>query len=104
VGAKIRDRIACTMRHVVVQEEKHARRGRGGSGAKGWRRLAHRAARAVRAAWSGRAALVPTAEVVLTSTLLVTGAAQRVAPNILSIAQWQRLLGGKLYAPLSRVA
>lgn len=52
---------------------------------------------------AGEAALVPTAEVVPTSTLLVTGAALRVAPNILSIAHWERLLGGQLYAPLSRV-
>jgi hypothetical protein len=51
---------------------------------------------------AGEAALVPTAEVVLTSTLLVTRAAQRVAPNILSIVHWDRLLGGELYAPLSR--
>jgi hypothetical protein len=41
--------------------------------------------------------------VVQTSTLLVTGAAARVAPNILSIAHWDRLLGGALYAPLSRL-
>jgi len=33
----------------------------------------------------------------------VTGAALSVAPNILSIAHWDRLLGGALYAPLSRV-
>ena len=52
---------------------------------------------------TGEAALVPTAEVVPTSTLLVTGAASRVAPNILSIAHWDRLLGGALYAPLSRL-
>ena len=52
---------------------------------------------------AGEAALVPTAEIVLTSTLLVTGAAERVATNILSIAHWERLLGGELYAPLSRV-
>jgi len=52
---------------------------------------------------TGEAALVATAEVVATSTLLVTGAASRVAPNILSIAHWHRLLGGELYAPLSRV-
>ena len=52
---------------------------------------------------TGEAALVPTAEVVQTSTLLVTGAAARVAPNILSIAHWDRLLGGALYAPLSRL-
>ena len=38
-----------------------------------------------------------------TSTLLVMGAALQVAPNILSIARWGRLLGGALYAPLSRV-
>jgi RHS repeat-associated protein len=52
---------------------------------------------------TGAAALAPTAEVVQTSTLVVTGAASRVAPNILSIAHWDRLLGGALYAPLSRL-
>jgi hypothetical protein len=40
--------------------------------------------------------------VVRTSTLVATGAASRVAPNILSVAHWERLLGGELYAPLSR--
>jgi hypothetical protein len=40
--------------------------------------------------------------VVPTSTLLATGAALQVAPNILSISHWARLLGGELYAPLSR--
>jgi hypothetical protein len=40
--------------------------------------------------------------VVRTSTLVATGAASRVAPNILSVAHWDRLLGGELYAPLSR--
>jgi hypothetical protein len=40
----------------------------------------------------------PTAEVVRTSTLVATGAASRVAPNILSVAHWDRLLGGELYA------
>ena len=49
---------------------------------------------------TGEAALAATAEVVPTSTLLVTGAASRVAPNILSIAHWDRLLRGALYAPL----
>jgi hypothetical protein len=48
-------------------------------------------------------ALVPRAEAVPTSTLLATGEASRVAPNILSIAHWERLLGGELYAPLSRL-
>ena len=52
---------------------------------------------------TGEAALVPTASPVPTSTLLVTGTALPVAPNILSIAHWNRLLGGELYAPLSRV-
>ena len=56
---------------------------------------------------TGEAAPVATASVVPTSvptsTLLVTGAALSVAPNILSIAHWDRLLGGALYAPLSRV-
>ena len=33
----------------------------------------------------------------------MTGAALQVAPNILSIAHWDRLLGGALRAPLSRV-
>lgn len=37
------------------------------------------------------------------STLLVTGAALSVAPNILCLALWDRLFGGELYAPLSRV-
>jgi hypothetical protein len=41
--------------------------------------------------------------VVPASTLVATGAAAQVAPNILSVAQWERLLGGELYAPLSRV-
>jgi hypothetical protein len=41
--------------------------------------------------------------VLSTTALLETGAALRVAPNILSIAHWERLLGGELYAPLSRV-
>lgn len=45
----------------------------------------------------------PTAETVRTSSLVATGAASRVAPNILSIAHWERLLGGELYAPLSRL-
>ena len=56
---------------------------------------------------TGEAALVALASAVPTSvptsTLLVTGAALPVAPNILSIAHWDRLLGGALYAPLSRV-
>ena len=52
---------------------------------------------------TGEAALVPTTEAVPTRALLETGAASLVAPNILSLAHWQRLLGGELYAPLSRL-
>ena len=47
--------------------------------------------------------IAPTAEVVRTSALVATGAAARVAPNILSIAHWERILGGELYTPLSRL-
>jgi len=54
-------------------------------------------------AGTGEAALLPPANVVETSELVATGAAVQAAPNILSIAHWQRLLGGELYAPLSRV-
>jgi hypothetical protein len=43
---------------------------------------------------------VPPAD---TSELCVTGAAKRIGPNILSVAHWNRLLGGELYAPSSRV-
>jgi hypothetical protein len=52
---------------------------------------------------TGEASLVARAEVVPTSALLASGEASRVAPNILSIAHWERLLGGELYAPLSRL-
>ena len=52
---------------------------------------------------TGEAAFVASASAVPTSALLVTGAALQVAPNILSIAHGDRLLGGALYAPLSRV-
>ena len=52
---------------------------------------------------AGEAAFVATASAVPTSTLLVTGAALQVVPNILSIAHRDRLLGGALYAPPSRV-
>jgi hypothetical protein len=38
-----------------------------------------------------------------TSTLTASGAAEQVAPNVLSMAHWQRLHDGELYAPLSRV-
>lgn len=48
-------------------------------------------------------AIAPSAETVRTSTLVATGAASSVAPNILSIAHWERLLGGELYSPISRL-
>ncbi len=48
-----------THRIAVIQEEEHDRRGKGGSGAKGWRRLAHRAA-LPRAIGSGEAIEPPS--------------------------------------------
>lgn len=59
--------------------------------------------RPVPSAQSGRGEAAAATEVVAISTLLVTGAASQVAPNILSVAHWDRLLGGELYAPLSRL-
>jgi hypothetical protein len=50
----------------------------------------------------GRALLV-VPETLPTSTLTASGAAEQVAPNVLSIAHWKRLHDGELYAPLSRV-
>lgn len=50
----------------------------------------------------GQAAFVLRAAV-LTSSLTESGVAERVAPNILSIAHWERLGDGELYAPLSRL-
>ena len=47
--------------------------------------------------------LVAVADVVTTSSLFATGLATAVAPNILTIAHWERLLGGMLYVPLSSV-
>ena len=52
---------------------------------------------------TGEAALVARPDVLAISTLLETGDAAQVAPNILSIAHCNRILGGELYAPLSRV-
>ncbi len=52
---------------------------------------------------TGEAALVPTTELVPTRALLETGAASQVAPNILSVPHWARLVGGELYAPMSRL-
>jgi len=42
-------------------------------------------------------------EALPTQTLTESGHAERAGPNILSVAHWQRLLGGELYASSSRV-
>jgi hypothetical protein len=52
---------------------------------------------------TGEAAVVARADPVPSSTLTMTAEALQVGPNILSIAHWERLLGGQLYAPLSRM-
>jgi len=43
------------------------------------------------------------AATVATATLTTNGAAEHVAPNVLSIAHWDRLLEGELYASSSRL-
>lgn len=52
----------------------------------------------------GRAAfifdVVPAAT---TATLTMTGAAKQLAPNVLSLAHWDRILQGELYATSSRI-
>jgi hypothetical protein len=50
-----------------------------------------------------RTSLLPSRRGARTRALLESGAASRVAPNILSIAHLERLLGAELYAPLSRL-
>jgi hypothetical protein len=50
----------------------------------------------------GRAAFVVDATVA-TASLTTTGAAEHVAPHVLSIAHWERLLDGELYASSSRI-
>ena len=40
---------------------------------------------------------------VSTSTLVATGRAQQVAPNVLSLTHWDRILDGELYATSSRL-
>ena len=51
-----------------------------------------------REAGDGRAAFVRDAPTVATATLTTTGAAEHIAPHVLSIAHWDRLLEGELYA------
>ena len=53
-------------------------------------------------AGDGRAAFVLDA-LVATRTLTTTGIAECVAPNVLSLAQWDRLLDGELYASSTRL-
>ena len=91
--------------HEAVVHEGGELRGATGSapGPAGVPRLELAAPAAQSGAVPGGAALAGPAEVVPTSTLLATGAASQVAPNILSITHWERLLGGELYAPHSRV-
>ena len=50
----------------------------------------------------GRAAFVVAAPTVVTVTLTTTGAANLVAPHVLSIAHWDRVLDGELYASSAR--
>jgi hypothetical protein len=40
---------------------------------------------------------------VATATLTPTGAAEQLAPNVLSLAHWDRILEGELYATSSRI-
>ena len=56
-----------------------------------------------RDAGDGRAAFVVAAPTVATASLTTTGAAEQVAPHVLSIAHWDRLLEGELYATSSRL-
>jgi hypothetical protein len=55
-------------------------------------------------AGDGRAAFVlDVAPSVATATLALTGAAEQVVPNVLSLAHWDRILEGELYASSSRI-
>ena len=56
-----------------------------------------------REAGDGRAAFVRDAPTVATATLTTTGAVEHIAPHVLSIAHWDRLLEGELYASSSRL-
>jgi hypothetical protein len=54
-------------------------------------------------AGDGSAAFALTAASAELATLTATGAAKLVAPNVLSITHWERLLEGELYASTSRL-
>ena len=52
----------------------------------------------------GRAVLrLHALDAVVTSSLTTTGSAEQVAPNVLSIAHWERILEGELYAASARI-
>ena len=42
-------------------------------------------------------------DAVVTSSLTTTGRAEEIAPNVLSIAHWERILEGELYAASARI-
>ena len=102
-------RVAGRMHHVVIQEEEeeeeHELGGSGESQARCRRRPAHRAAGvgAVRAARGGRGGARRDRFGCADVDAPRDGGGASGGPNILSIAHWDRLLGGALYAPLSRV-
>ena len=77
-----------------------------GCGAKGMMVVAETTtpppSRPAREKGDGRAALMVAAPV-STSTLVATGRAQQVAPNVLSLTHWDRILDGELYATSSRL-
>jgi len=55
-------------------------------------------------AGDGRAVFrLEAVEAVVTSSLTTTGKAEQVAPNVLSIAHWERILEGELYAATARI-
>ena len=42
-------------------------------------------------------------DAVVTSSLTTTGKAEQVAPNVLAITHWERILEGELYAATARI-
>ncbi len=55
-------------------------------------------------AGDGRAVFrLEAVEAVVTSSLTTTGKAEQVAPNVLAIRHWERILDGELYAATARV-
>jgi hypothetical protein len=56
-----------------------------------------------RDAGDGRAAFVLEVPSVATASLTTTGLAEHVAPQVLSIPHWERILDGELYATSSRL-